>query len=447
MSAVGRPAEGPIEAEVVVIGGGIAGAAAALAARRRGRRVALLRRSWGATALSHGLFDLAPDPLATPRLPRGESRPIGACIRALAALRPDHPWALLADRLGAISTALGAAQEESGGRLRFAALEAENRCFLTPLGTIKTSAGALDSVMRGDLLGGGRIGVVGLDHPAYDAALLADSLREAARAAGISCSATPIECHLLRSREDFGLHPHRIAARIEADPDAFAEAIRGSLRPGVDRLLLPPLLGSGDPGPILEWLERVLGLPCAEIPAASTAPLPGLRLQRLLDGRLAEAGVAVFAGEAVAPDGTPESLSVRSAAPELPDPALFAGAARPGSSASTGASARPAVPVRARAVVLATGRFVGGGIAESGRRLVEPVFGLPIETGAGEGAPFRAGVRVDGELRPRAAPGGNLYACGSILAGNDPATDGAGLGLSWCTGWMAGLAAARHGGG
>lgn len=454
----GRTVAGPLHADVVVIGGGIAGAAAALAARRHGRSVALVRRSWGNTALASGTLDLAPDPLAAPGLPLGERRSVLDCVRAGARLWPGHPWTVLAERPGDFAAALVAAREESGGRLAFGALAEENHCLLTPLATLKLTAGGVDDVLEGDLRRGGVAGVVGFRcHPAWDAALLARALREVAGLAGVRCGARAVACDFLDRVEDFALRPHQLAARIAADPERLAASIRRALPAGVERLLLPPLLGTDDPRPVLAHLEEALGLPCAELPAAGTAPVPGLRLQRLLEARLEAAGVELWLGEAHAEDGAPDALQVHAPTPPILDPSVFdegRARARP--------EPPPSFPVRAGAVVLATGRFVGGGIRRD-ERLREAVFDLPVTDGgggrwaagtlgdfAGEQELFRSGVRIDAQLRPLDRDGrprgASLFACGSVVGGSDPARDGAGHGLSWCTGWLAGEAAARQGG-
>jgi len=49
--------------DVLVIGGGMAGAVAASKAADLGREVAVVRKGYGATALSSGVIDIAVDPL------------------------------------------------------------------------------------------------------------------------------------------------------------------------------------------------------------------------------------------------------------------------------------------------------------------------------------------------------------------------------------------------
>jgi glycerol-3-phosphate dehydrogenase subunit B len=453
-----------IEADVVVIGGGAAGAVAALAAREAGLRVAVVRRAYGATAVSSGAADLAPDPVASAASPRGDRRSVRASVEALALRRPDHPYAVLRRRLGELDEALAFAAAATGGALAFAPLDGENRLLLSPLGTVKATAGGLPSILAGELGGAGTVGVVGFDlWPAFDARVVAAGGTEAAARAGLSARLVPVLLDFLRGAEDPALLPHEVAARIAAP--GGVERLAGSIRRAVaglavDRLLLPPVLP--DDGAIRARLGEALGIPWAETPAGPPS-LPGLRLQRLLDRRLNAAGIALHHGEAVARGGV---LHLRDASPTVLPAERFDGGLE-GVEAVAGAAAvvppePPLAPVQAKAVVLATGKFLGGGLARR-NTVEETVFGLPVWPGApveptrwpgdltapdlaAEQPYFRAGVRIDDRLRPLGAGGGparpDLFACGAVLAGNDPARDGAGLGLAMFTGYLAGRGAA-----
>ena len=98
-------------------------------------------------------------------------------------------------------------------------------------------------------------------------------------------------------------------------------------------------------------------------------------------------------------------------------------------------------------VVLATGRFIGGGIT-CADRAVETLFGLPVVP-SGEGGDGTAGMGVatDGELRPL-GPGGdaafsNVRAAGSVREGGVYAAGTGGLALAVLQGIEAGEVAAR----
>lgn len=126
--------------------------------------------------------------------------------------------------------------------------------------------------------------------------------------------------------------------------------------------------------------------------------------------------------------------------------------------------------ITARAWVLASGRFTGGGVVRD-RALREPLLGLPILAAEGgqagvhlayrpsatlthrdrrTGQPLlSAGIQVDARLRPLGEDGEpvheRLFAAGAVIGGHEAAVDGAGLGLAILTGWLAGRAAAGRG--
>ncbi len=185
-----------------------------------------------------------------------------------------------------------------------------------------------------------------------------------------------------------------------------------------------------------ERIAARVGLPVAET-LSDVPSVPGLRLQRAIDARLAAAGVEVVVADLAA-------------APEPGTALVLAGR-----------------EVRAPAWVLATGRFVGGGIARRGV-LAEPTLRLAVQAAQGREAGVHlavrpaasltvrdrrwpqpllsAGLRVDSVLRPLDAGGRpidpRLFAAGAVIGGHEQATDGTGLGVAILTGFLAGRAAA-----
>lgn len=448
----------PLSADVLVVGAGAAGAIAALAAREAGASVIVARKAWGATALSSGAADVAPDPLSSPGSPLGGRSTVESCARSLALRRPEHPYAMLRERLGELGQALQFAARATGGLLSFGDPSEENRVLLSPLGVLKQSAGGLRSILAGDLLGAeGTVGVVGFDRPGLelDANLLASAAEEACALAGIERRVLGIECDLLRWSDLPLLRRHEIAARIEADPEALASSIARALpTEPIALLLLPPTIARGDPGPVLRILEERLGVRCAELPAGARS-VPGVRLQEGLERRLLEAGVLLVEGE-VFLEGVDD-------APSLVERPRRDWIARLRLAASRG-SRDATEPIAARACVLASGKFIGGGVERHGR-MREPIFDLPVwvdgavDEGRWLGDSTRpawlerqpamaAGLRVDDSLRPLLRDGApfddRVFACGGILAGNDPAVDGAGIGLAVFTGFLAGREAAAR---
>jgi len=109
---------------------------------------------------------------------------------------------------------------------------------------------------------------------------------------------------------------------------------------------------------------------------------------------------------------------------------------------------------RADQYILATGRFLGGGLWADMERMIEPVFDLPLfqpgERGKWFGERFfdpeahpihRAGVVTDADLRPVDGLGrvvlANVRAAGSILAHHQAIEEKSREGIDIATGYLA----------
>ena len=207
----------------------------------------------------------------------------------------------------------------------------------------------------------------------------------------------------------------------------FAEAAKPLL--GQSRFLgLPAVLGFDRVADICLDLEERLGVDLFEIPLLSPS-LPGMRLAGLLKDDLLAAGVDYRQG---APIRRLESSNGRVTV-----------ACRAGSSREE--------RILAENVVVASGRFFGGGLEASQRGVREVLLDLPVDAPADRdnwhmesflGAPGhpinRVGVQVDNSLRPLGPEGkplyGNVFAAGAVLAGHDWVREKSGAGISVATG-------------
>jgi len=439
----------PRPVDVLVVGGGLAGAVAALAARSAGAAVALVRRAPGASALSGGAIGVAPDLGALPLDPLLTRRSPLESARRLAVRWPGHPYARLGvealeEALAFAASELSALLEPPDGRPRFLAhvSGAVAECALCQ----RTQAG-------GDLRRlSGRVAVVGFaGHLGVDARLVAAGV-DRLRAAGAPAPVV-VEVGWPTDADDGALAPAALARALER-PGA-AEALGAALRRALpderetarpDRItagLLPPVLGIDPAARVHERVAAAAGLPVAEL-VSDPPSVPGLRLDAAILARLSAAGVLVVEA-LVAPGGGP---------------------GRPAALLETGSEGGEAL--LAPAWVLATGRFLGGGVVRAGA-LVEPLLGLPVRAAApgapgaeppdrssasltvkGRRAPqplLAAGVRIDGEGRPLGEDGTPVhprrFAAGAVIGGHEHASDGTGLGVAILSGFLAGRAAAR----
>jgi glycerol-3-phosphate dehydrogenase subunit B len=426
----------PIAPDVLVIGGGMAGAIAALAAREAGATVVLVRRAPGATALSSGAISVARDDLALPSDPLAARLGPFAAARRLAALHPEHPYAVVGPALERFETALAFAARHLPAVLS-PPLD-RNRFVATPLGVAVPCALCQPTQAAGDLLAvKGTLAVVGFGgHLGFDAGLVADGLR---RLGAVGAPhAAEVELDLPDGFAGPLAMAHAEARALEAPgvAEALGDRLRSVLPARASVALLPPVLGISAGARVAERIGAHAGLPIAE-PLSDLPSVPGLRLDAALLAALAAAGVVVVTGSVGGPVRLDAPIEVGGMAYEP------------------------------RSIVLATGRFIGGGIRRD-RGLREPIFDVPVLAAEGGQAGVHladrpaatltlrdrrvdqpllsAGIQVDGALRPLGEGGrpihDRLFAAGALLGGHEQAVDGTGLGLAVLTGWLAGHAAA-----
>jgi len=449
-----------VSARVVVVGGGLAGASAALELAREGVEATLVRAEPGATALGWGTLDVAGAVPGSRRLrwraPLREAPLVGADrLAILIGTFASHPYARVfgrdarseagaaAERVKEVVAALAAALAPHGLALE-GSLD-ENRLLADAHGIVRVTDFVFGAAAGGNLAEVPEIAWVSL------AGLPADPARVALRRLAAERAAlglTPVPARSVELRLPGALpldSPARLAAALDR-PEAFAELARAAdaARPeaGAGRLwLFPPVLGLDRAAANLAALRERLGAPVAETLAAVPDATPGYRLHRALEAALAAAGVALRRGRVTRLESGGGRFRAVVFEDEVGEP----------------------VRLDADAVVLATGRFIGGGLRERGGAVEEPILGLPVVDGRGErvdGRParasvrrryldlhplFAAGVSSDARLRPTtgadASPvAPNLFAAGDLLAGFDPARDRTGLGVALVTG----VVAARH---
>jgi anaerobic glycerol-3-phosphate dehydrogenase len=224
----------------------------------------------------------------------------------------------------------------------------------------------------------------------------------------------------------FGRSFAAMAHRVEADPaeparliEALKRALKGARH---EALLLPPVLGISRTEALRRQVADALGMPVGE--ALDTLPsTPGFRLHAALSAWLKAAGVTTQSARVVSISTDP--LGVRIGDMLVP----------------------------ARAIVLATGRYLTGGLTMHptvrepladlplspavpsnplwGARADGPYDGRVFETGVGHDPGFRA-IGLDGRpVHP------DVFAVGDLLGGVDALTQGHATGLCLASAWVA----------
>jgi glycerol-3-phosphate dehydrogenase subunit B len=440
----------------VVVGGGLAGAAAALELRERGSEAVLVRAGPGATAMSWGTLDVAAaSPLRRGGLSlrdptTGRLLPPARRLLALANGSAAHPYATLLRGRSPDAEVKEAAAALDGwlapSGLRVIGSLEQTRWLADVRGAVRAADLAFSGAGEGDLASAEEIALVDMRGLAgFDARPALRAL--AAELTALGLSRRPLR--LLRldlppALAELAAVPARLASALETAP--AREALRSGLErlAGEGRLLLfPPGLGLERVDRVLAWLADTTGCRCAELLGALPLPLAGYRLDRALGAALGREGVETRTGRAVSIEAEGgRAARVRVAAAGAPDATLALDT-----------------------LVLATGRFVGGGVVERAGRLAEGLLDLPLYDLAGrrvdgvaprrltrrdyegEQPLFAAGVRIDARLRPLGADGAvrlpNVFAAGDLLGSFDPARERTGLGVALLSGRRAGIEAAK----
>jgi glycerol-3-phosphate dehydrogenase subunit B len=214
---------------------------------------------------------------------------------------------------------------------------------------------------------------------------------------------------------------------------------------GATHVALPPILGLRKAVNNQTFLQKEIGAYVFEL-LGFPPSVPGLRLQQALEGLYQKAGGKLLVGhEAISykiQDGVVKSIIAKAPHREI--------------------------SISARAFILASGKFIGGGLKGDENGIRETIFGLMTVTGSyhsaedilpstatnrlaitPEGHPvLSAGLTVDPHFRPIKEDGlewaPNLFAAGSVLAGYNYSVEKSGLGVALTSGFSAALDASNH---
>jgi glycerol-3-phosphate dehydrogenase subunit B len=424
-------------ARVIVIGKGLAGSMAALAAREKGAEVMCISRAEGRTALSSGLIGAAGGMTADYDVSLNET------LTSLLKRRRRHPYLKLEQPYAQVIESLE--RFASIARERYPEEIADERPafrVLTEAGSVIPAAIAPRRMARlVDIEGFERIGVLAISgYPAFRAEFLASAWGQALN---LDTSFRPIPARFDLDGKPFQ-QPGTLARYLDDDNsfERFSDSIKSALSDkDIQALLTPPILGLNRPNGA-KALGKALDLPVFEVAPFVGPSVPGMRLSALLMNKMTSAHVQHLDAEVlggIGRNGRIEGLMCRT---------------------------RNGHEIRhdADAFVLASGKFLGGGIARQNRKLVETIFDLPVMVG---GRPARnifsgkltkpdvmksqpisrSGLSVDERFMPLDENGSvvwkNVFAAGQILGGFDPFTDGCSEGVDILSGLIAGAHAAE----
>ena len=410
----------PLKCDLCVIGSGLAGMAATLFAANRGLSVVQAGHT-GEIVFASGLLDLlGVHPVSEKRL---WSDP-WAALDTLKRDIPDHPYARLKkEDIKAAFDEILSFLEQNG--LRYHRRMNHNSGVLTSLGTIKSTYAVPHTMWNGvralqEKPAGLIIDIRGLK--GFSARQIVASEQNGwtdLRAAQISF---PGSEHL---SEVYAEHMAN-ALLLPHNREKLAAVVRPLVKKS-KIVGLPAVLGLYRTHEVLSHLEALIGVPLFEIPTIPPS-VPGLRLKEAFERGLRLKGVQYVSLK--------RALQVRQPA---------------GGHFETHIGLNDVEHIiHSRGIVLASGRFIGGGLHADRKRIHETIFGLPVYQPDSRAKWHRrnfldsrghlinqSGLEIDDKFRPlndsRQPAFESLFAAGSILAHNDWKRMKCGAGLAIAT--------------
>lgn len=333
-----------------------------------------------------------------------------AALDALAKDIPGHPYARVEkEDIKAAFDEILTFLEENG--LRYHRRVDQNSEALTSLGTLKTTYAVPHTMWKGVEALEEKPACLFIDIrglKGFSARQVAASVQKRwpdVRAAKISF---PYSDHL---SELYTEHMAN-ALLLPRNREKFAQTVAPHVKKS--KLIgLPAILGMYRTQEVISHLEELIGVPLFEIPTIPPS-VPGLRLKEAFERGLQPKGVAYFSLQRVLEARQPSGrqFETRIGRDEVEH------------------------IIHSRGIILASGRFIGGGLHADRKRIAETIFDLPVHQpnsrAEWHSRDFldtrghqinQAGLEIDDHFRPLDKSGKpvfeTLFAAGSILAHND----------------------------
>lgn len=401
--------------DIIVIGMGLTGLMAAKTAVERNKKVLLIGKGLGTLTLFSNTIDL----LGT--LP--QEVPVHESLPQWIADHPDHPYGKVG--VEKIEEALSSFLSFFSPPYTFQSRNDRNSLVPTGAGTLRPTYLIPSTMMKGIGLRDKKALIVGFEgFKDFYARRFADHFRCRAvtlhlgEARGAELSATT----LVRWMEEPSFR-ERLAAEVKKE-------LKGETLLG-----FPAVLGLNDPMGVRRDLEKRTGTSIFEIPVLPPS-IPGMRIFNTFRTKLIQRGVLFLLGPTVS---RVLAHGDRCEGVEVVHPPV-------------------ADTIRGERILLATGRFMGGGLRADRSRIEEPLLGLPVKQPSSRedwfeetffalcGHPIhRAGVETDSMFRPLDERGTplfeNVWAAGTLLADHDSLYEKSKEGIEIATGYAAALAA------
>jgi glycerol-3-phosphate dehydrogenase subunit B len=401
--------------DLIVIGMGLSGLMAAKTAAEAGQKVLIVGKGMGSLCLFSNTIDvLGLPPLAGPKAVKMRDV-LSQWIKD----HPEHPYSKVG--LERMEESLSSFVSLFPPPYSFHTIDRMNCLLPTGAGTLRPTYFIPATMIGAAPFDEGHTLIVGFEgFKDFYVHFVADQLK----------------CRGINLQLPGPLYQERTATALARlmEKQSFRENIGREIKKqlqGETRVGFPALLGMGDPIQVKEDLEEIMGTKVFEIPILPPS-VPGKRIFDRFKEWLIEKGVTFLLGHPVAKATVTEK---RCRAIEVHHPPVI-------------------TSYSADRFILATGRFMGGGLRADAEKIIEPTFNLPVHQPPSREGWFgdsffgdlphpihQAGVLANASLQPVDERGNvlleNVWVAGSVLAHHQCIVEKSREGIEISTGYMA----------
>ena len=404
--------------DLIVIGMGLSGLMAAKTALEMGKRVLIIGKGLGTLAMLSNTIDVLGVLPQTVKMKDGLSQWIQD--------HPEHPYGKVGSEK--MEKALSSFNAFFPPPYSFQTGNEANSLIPTGAGTLRPTYLIPPTMMRGIRIREKKTLMIGFKgYKDFHAHRLAEAFQ--CRGITLSLSETP-------STE---ITATALARWMEQS--SFRERIGAELKRQLqDETLIgfPAVLGINDPMGVRKDLEKKTGASIFEIPTLPPS-IPGMRVFNRFKARLIQKGTAFLLGHSISKTTI---KGKRCEGIEIDHPPVTKA-------------------YSADRYILATGRFIGGGLKADREKVFEPLFGLPVHQppsrqewfqktffGALPHPIHQSGLLVDSSFRPVNEKGEvlleNVWVAGTILAHHNCIDEKSREGIEISTGYTAAIEALKQ---
>jgi len=395
--------------DLIIMGTGLSGLMAAKTVAETGAKVLIVGKGTGSLCLFSNTIDVLGNLSKGTKMADGLAQWIKD--------HPEHPYSKLGWEK--IEQALSSFGSLFQSQYTFQSVNHENCLIPTGAGTYRPTYLIPSTMIAGTSFKNGKGLIVGFKgFKDFYAAYVADQLK---------CRGIVIPFSDFQGQEMIATSVARLM-ESESFREAFGREVKEQME-GESLIGFPALLGMRDPFRVKKDLEEMIGVVVFEIPTLPPS-IPGMRIFRNLKEWLIQRGVTFLLGHSVT---KADLCGKRCESIEVSHPPL-------------------SQSYSADHFILATGRFISGGLKADEEKIYEPLFNLPLFQPGSRDNWFansffndhpihQAGILTDSSFRPvnekREQILDNVWIAGSILAGHDCIGEKSREGVEIATGYWA----------